>query len=323
MSTEITVNSTLGVKTVAPDVYENKAPLKVPFAGVGVFGGTLVAQALNAALHTVDSKFVPISMHCNFLIAVRPDSQCSYRVERVRDGRNFCTRQVRAFQADRCAFLTTISFQSNQPEGSSSKAGRPINHHRAPPTVGKDIEPLDECFPQPQLIKEWLERAPENPRLQRARKNPQLMVDKYEEEAFEWFLPRDLFDLSLVSQEQKNQRPSDRSISYYVKAREPIETAKDQYVGLAYISDYFFLNMNSRLNMREMYSPKFSVSLDHSIYFHERFDLHQWTTFTIRSLRCGDNRALMMGEFFTAEGKLAATIVQEGLNVIPERESKL
>lgn len=49
-------------------------------------------------------------MHCSFVFAGNSDDSIYYHVERVRDGRSFCTRPVRAMQRGRPIFLSMISF---------------------------------------------------------------------------------------------------------------------------------------------------------------------------------------------------------------------
>jgi acyl-CoA thioesterase 8 len=61
-------------------------------------GGQLVAQSLHAAMKTVPDKYAVHSQHCYFLLAAKADQNIIYHVTRVRDGKSFATRTVRAVQ---------------------------------------------------------------------------------------------------------------------------------------------------------------------------------------------------------------------------------
>jgi acyl-CoA thioesterase II len=74
-----------------------------------VFGGVIVAQAVNAALQTVDPSRAMHSMHGYFLRPERPGA-VDIDVERVRDGRTFSTRAVTLRQDGKELFRATCSF---------------------------------------------------------------------------------------------------------------------------------------------------------------------------------------------------------------------
>lgn len=79
--------------------------------GRAMDGGQLAAQALNAALHTVESPFDAHSIHGSFLSAGNPLMQVELHVDRDRDGRGFCQRNVTARQEGRLLFRMSASFQ--------------------------------------------------------------------------------------------------------------------------------------------------------------------------------------------------------------------
>jgi acyl-CoA thioesterase-2 len=65
----------------------------------GLYGGQIVAQALEAAAASVAEGFVPHSVRAYF---IRPGDHAApvrYEVDRPRDGKSFCTRRVIARQA--------------------------------------------------------------------------------------------------------------------------------------------------------------------------------------------------------------------------------
>src|SRR5258708_7524515 len=83
--------------------------------GPRLFGGFVVAQALNAAINSLSGDMVsgalrPHSMHGYFLRPVETGRDSELRVEHVRDGRTFTTRRVTTVQGDKEAFVATASF---------------------------------------------------------------------------------------------------------------------------------------------------------------------------------------------------------------------
>src|ERR1700710_925091 len=76
-----------------------------------VFGGQVVAQALVAATRTLPDDRPAHSLHAYFMLPGDPRTPIVYEVERIRDGRSFTTRRVKAIQNGRAIFATTISYQ--------------------------------------------------------------------------------------------------------------------------------------------------------------------------------------------------------------------
>ncbi|ANZ75746.1 BA75_02624T0 [Komagataella pastoris] len=318
LSTLANLEQYLELEKVSENVYSNVSTLRVPFGGRGIFGGTLVAQSLYAALLNVDEKFRPISMHCNFLVAANTKSRIEYHVETLRDGKNFCSRQVKAKQNDQLIFLGSISFRSERLEGSSGASDSPkFSHYRQAPIVGKDIPSPEDCHEQTEVFMEWAKNSKDNVQLQKLAKNPQQLLDSYDAEPCKWRLPMDMFDLSQVAPEEFDKVVSDRVLRYWVKSKSDFKSPRFNDVAIAYISDYFFLSSNMRLNMQEMFTSSFSVSLDHTIHFYDKFDIDEWLSFSIRSKVCQDDRALVTGEIYSEGGKLVATVLQEGLQALP------
>ena len=66
--------------------------------GRGVFGGQVVGQALVAAGKTKPEDVFVHSFHSYFVRTGNPDIPIIYKVDRIRDGKSFCTRSVHATQ---------------------------------------------------------------------------------------------------------------------------------------------------------------------------------------------------------------------------------
>ncbi len=56
-----------------------------------------------------------------------------------------------------------------------------------------------------------------------------------------------------------------------------------------------------------------TASLDHAIWFHDTPDMDDWLLFETDSPWAGHARGLSQGHFFTAQGRLVASVAQESL----------
>jgi len=84
---------------------------ETPGGGRRMFGGVTLGQALVAAAQTVPG-LAPHELHTLFLRPHMPGSEARYVVERLRDGRRFSTRRVRAVEGERLLSESTVSFSA-------------------------------------------------------------------------------------------------------------------------------------------------------------------------------------------------------------------
>src|SRR5262245_4017418 len=79
-----------------------------------VFGGQVIGQALVAACRTVEGR-PPHSLHAYFLPPGDPKVPIIYAVDRIRDGKSFSTRTVKAIQHGQAIFSLSASFHVGEP----------------------------------------------------------------------------------------------------------------------------------------------------------------------------------------------------------------
>jgi acyl-CoA thioesterase-2 len=91
-----------------------------------IYGGQVVAQALWAALKTVDEEFATHSLHAYFIRAGNIDEPVRLEVDRLRDGRSFCTRAVVARQSGGAILHLSCSFQRHEADAEVQTARMPI-----------------------------------------------------------------------------------------------------------------------------------------------------------------------------------------------------
>src|SRR5689334_17292214 len=79
-----------------------------------VFGGQVIGQSLVAAVRTVENR-PPHSLHGYFMLPGDPKVPIIYDVDRIRDGKSFTTRRVKAIQHGQAIFTAAISFHLDEP----------------------------------------------------------------------------------------------------------------------------------------------------------------------------------------------------------------
>jgi acyl-CoA thioesterase-2 len=55
------------------------------------------------------------------------------------------------------------------------------------------------------------------------------------------------------------------------------------------------------------------ASIDHAMWFHRDVRMDQWLLYSMESPAASAARGLVRGQFFDREGRLVASVVQEGL----------
>src|SRR6266699_2223552 len=104
----------LDLEQLEVNLFRGRSP---PTDRTRVYGGQVIGQALVAACRTVEevASRPPHSLHAYFLLAGDPKVPIIYEVDRIRDGRNFATRRVVAFQHGHAIFSMSASFHGNEP----------------------------------------------------------------------------------------------------------------------------------------------------------------------------------------------------------------
>jgi acyl-CoA thioesterase-2 len=93
------------------DVWVGAGP-RYPWGGL--YGGQIVAQGLRAGTLTVDPVFRVHSLHAYFIRTGDAAEPIRFEVDRVRNGRSFCTRRVTARQSVGVILEMTASYQVDE-----------------------------------------------------------------------------------------------------------------------------------------------------------------------------------------------------------------
>jgi len=247
-----------------------------------VFGGQVIGQALVAAGRTVEGRTAH-SFHAYFLRPGDPEVPILYDVDRIRDGTSFTTRRVVAIQHGRPIFNLQASFQVEEP-GFEHQAEMP--KVRGPDGLKSETE----------LRMEVADRLPERmrPIFTRARPIEVRPID-----------PQDEFD--------PEPRPPVQHVWFRAVDRLPDDPALHQCV-LAYASDLTLLDTSTLPHAVSWWNDKLqSASLDHAMWFHRPFRADEWLLYAQDSPSASGARGFNRGSVFTRDGKLVASVTQEGL----------
>ncbi len=247
-----------------------------------VFGGQVAAQALIAATRTLDPAYVVHSLHSYFLLPGDTAVPIIYDVERLRDGRSFATRRVVARQHGRPIYYQTVNFQ--RPEDG-------FEHQDRMPDV----------------------RAPED-----AISFLDLMRSRGGGDADALAKEWSALDVRYLGNSRHGlaedpDRPARAQL--WLRVNGDLGEDEQQHVAaFTYASDMTLLGATLVAHDVTLGTPGMqAASLDHTIWFHRPFRADEWLLYDQWSPSASGARGLALGRVFTQDGRLVATVAQEGL----------
>ena len=251
-----------------------------------VFGGLAISQALTAATRTVDAAKAVHSMHSYFLLPGKTSGPIEYKVERLRDGASFASRQCRAIQDGKDIFVLMASYHA-------SETG--FEHSREMPDV-----------PPPESLQSFVE-------LQGLFQPPRTRS------IFEYFAGKPPLEFRpvqpgrYIGADAAKGGPSKQQTWFKVVVPLPNEPVLHQ-AALAYASDMTLLDCTLVSHGRSVTDGSMQpASLDHTIWFHRPFRADEWLLYSQDSPNASGARGLAFGYIHTRNGELVATVAQEGL----------
>ena len=247
-----------------------------------VFGGQVIGQALVAAARTVEGRR-PHSLHGYFLRPGSPQAPIIYEVDRIRDGGSFTTRRVVAIQFGHAIFSMSASFHKAEPG---------FDHAEAMPDV-----PMPEQLPGEAAVRaDALAGMPEAVRRYFERERP--------------------IELRPVQVERYlTRRIMEPKFQVWIRAIEPLpdDPAVHEAV-LAYASDLTLLDSSLIPHGRTVFEREIqAASLDHALWIHRPFRADEWMLYAQESPSASGARGFARGSIYTREGRLVASVAQEGL----------
>lgn len=251
---------------------------------IRVYGGQVVAQALAAAQRTVPAERPVHSLHSYFLRPGDPRVPILYKVTRERDGTSFSTRSVSAIQHGRPIFTLIASFQVA--EGGFA-------HQLAMPAA----PPPESLATEAELNAANAERTPEPWRTLWSSRDRPLEFRPVD--------PQDPFTPTARRAEAMHWFRTDGPVPPDPRLAAAL---------LAYASDMTLLDTCLLPHAVSWTDQRLqAASLDHAIWFHGPYDPAAFHLFVQASPAAGSARGLNEGKLFARDGRLVASVVQEGL----------
>ena len=250
-----------------------------------VFGGQVLAQAINAAYRTITNNRVLHSMHSYFLEAGNLSLPIRYQVSIMRDGGSFSVRRVTASQNGTVIFILSASFHKDE---------KGYEHQiQMEPNVA-----------QPEDLMSWsdlLEQFGE-------------MLAKKTKTFLEIPRPVEFKPTQIPNPFEKKNLPPYADIWFKLKGDTSSLDLPTKQKILTYISDYNILSVAIQPHASEAHWGNLqTASLDHSMWYFRDFDLDDWLLFSLESPSTSNARGFAKGHIFTRDGKLVASVAQEGL----------
>ncbi len=251
-----------------------------------VYGGQVLGQALVAASRTVeDAGRSAHSLHGYFLRPGDPKVPLLYVVDRIRDGKSFTTRRVVAVQHGRPIFSMSISFQIRE-DGLEHQFPMPA----VPPP--EDLEP-EVIVRRRHAIAAGL--SPED-------------IERFTRER-----PIEVRPLNPQNEFAPEKRAPAQTAWMRAVDRLPDDERLHQ-CALAYLSDWSLLDTCTQPHGVSFMQPNFqTASLDHAMWFHQPFRADEWLLYVQDSPAASGGRGFNRGLIFSRDGRLLASVAQEGL----------
>ncbi|MET8488488.1 acyl-CoA thioesterase [Streptomyces tendae] len=279
----------LDLERIEEDIYRGRSRSAVV---PRVFGGQVAAQAMVAAGRTVPEDRHAHSLHAYFLRPGDPGAPIVYNVDRLRDGRSFTTRRVVAVQHGKPIFTLSASFQTYE-EG--------LDHQAPMPPA-----------PDPATLPTGEERLRGYPHL------PAETVERFLE-------ARAAVDLRYVDDPPFGDfgTPREPHSQVWFRTNGKLGGAVDEpllHVVLAtYVSDMTLLDSVLLAHGRGGWAvgDVVGASLDHAMWFHRPFRADEWLLYDQQSPSASGGRGLGQARIHTQDGRLAISVVQEGVVRVP------
>lgn len=268
----------LDLSSIGDDVFAGAHPRKNP---VRTFGGQLMAQAFVAATRTLDHQLPPSALSVHFIAGGDPAADIEFHVTRLRDERRFANRRVDAMQDGKLLATALVSYLSG---------GHGLEHNTAMPQAPDPatLPTIDE------LLVGYEEVVPHFVTALRP---------------IQW---RYTNDPAWVMRDKGGQLAHNR---VWLTADGPMPADPTMHTAaMIYSSDTTVLDsIITTHGLSWGWDRIFAVTVNHSVWFHRQVDFTDWVLYATESPVAAESRGLGTGHFFTRDGQVVATVVQEGI----------
>jgi acyl-CoA thioesterase-2 len=271
----------IDVLTLTPDGEDRFIGTNMHPEGFRVYGGQVLGQAVSAAVATVEEERAIHSQHAYFLRPGDVKVPIVYEVERARDGGSFSSRQVVALQHGKPILVSSLSFQA--------------------PSRGDDYQPAMPEVPPPESL----------------RSDREIALETGEHDPFFQITSGEDLDVRQVDPvDYRNPAPREPRMQVWMKTSGPVPGDRPGLhpALLAYLSDTYLIDVCLLPAGRQYKDSAMQVaSLDHALWFHSACRADEWLLHVLEADQVGEGRGLGRGHFYTRDGRLVATVMQQGL----------
>ena len=265
--------------------------------GLGrVFGGQVIAQALQAAQATAPDGLEAHSLHAYFLRGGKEGVDIDYATARDFDGRSFANRRVVASQTDedgkpRPILNLTASFQ------------RPEDGLAHDDVTMPDVTPPEDLRSDMEMRHKLVESAGD--KMSEAQRNLVLR-------------PRPIDMRTVDRLHWMNSEPREPRAHSWFRTVAPLPSIEENpalhRAVIAYASDYTLLGTSALPHgLSWMRGELVGASLDHAIWFHRPARADEWLLYATDAPWSGGGRGFNRGRIFNRQGELVASVAQEGM----------
>ena len=247
-----------------------------------VYGGQVLGQAIKAAQNTVEDRHIH-SLHAYFLRIGDHPAPIIYEVDRTRDGQSFSARRVVAIQHGKPIFTMAASFQIKETS---------VNYQEQMPVTA----PPEQLQSINDFLGNLSERAPDKFRLTAS-----------------LYAPFEMKPVEPVDLANPKKREPIRHL--WLKATDKLpDDPVIHHILMAYVSDFSLLDTNLLPHGLHVLDSNIQIaSIDHAMWFHRDFRIDDWLLYACEGVSTSGARGVARGRFFTREGVLVASTMQEGL----------
>ena len=280
-----TIDELLSILTLEQVNSHNYSGISKTIGSPNVFGGQVLAQALHAAYQTIPEDRIVHSLHSYFLLPGDLTIPIDYHVNEMRNGGSFSTRRVTATQKDKTIFILAASFHKKE------------DGHEHQEEIKTDIKQPEELLSWSDMLAQFGDFLPK-------KMKDFLSIER----------PVEFKPVEIPNPLEQKDLPAVEEVWFKLKGDSKILDLATKQQILTYISDYNILNAALKSNASKAhYGNTQMASLDHSMWFFRDFDFDDWMLFSAKSPSTSGARGFATGNIFTRDGKLIASVAQEGL----------
>ena len=251
-----------------------------------VFGGQVIAQALQAAQATVNDEKVAHSLHAYFLRGGEEGLSIDYATAADFEGRSFANRRVVASQNGKPILNLTASFQ--KPEDGMAHQD----------SVMPEVAPPEELKSDMEMRRYYADKQdmPDASRKLMLRPRP---IEMRTIDRLHWM----------------NSEPKEPRAHTWFRTAAPLpDDAVLHRAIIAYASDYTLLGTSALPHgLSWMRGEIVGASLDHAMWFHREARADEWLLYATDAPWSGSGRGYNRGRIYDRAGNLVASVAQEGM----------